>query len=127
MPTAVAFDTAARSFDRAADDLTKLLVDTPGHLGPDTLIGGMLTLVADLTVGTARVTAANAAAALLGRADICRARAEACRSFAADLDVYHREVSRFEAAARTYDPGDPYALPPHRPTRPRPVGSFIEI
>ena len=76
---------------------------------------------------TAHVTAANAAATLTARADICRARAEACRSFAADLNLYHQELSRFEAATRNYDPTDPFALPARRPNRPRPAGSFIEI
>lgn len=127
MPTAAAFDAAARSFDRAAEDLALLMIDTPGHFGPDTLQGGLLTIVADLTVGTAQVTAASAATALRGRADICRARADACRAFAADLDVYHRELHRFEAASRHYDPTDPSALPPHRPNRPRPAGNFIEV
>jgi len=62
MPTADAFDTAARSFDRAAADLSQLLVNTPQHFGPDTLIGGMLSLVADITVSTAQATATSAAA-----------------------------------------------------------------
>lgn len=127
MPTAAAFDSAARSFDLAADDLTHLLTDTPGHFGPDTLVGGMLTLVADLTIGTAHTTAVNASAALKSRADTCRARADACRAFATDLDIYHEKLRRFESAARSYDPTNPFALPPQHPTRPRPVASFIEI
>jgi hypothetical protein len=127
MPTATAFEAAARSFDRAALDLSQLLTHTPAYFGPDTLVGGILSLVTELTIGTARVTANTAAAALSGRADICRARAEACRAFAADLDQYHREMLRFEAAAHDYDPTDPFALPPRRPTRPHPVADFIEI
>lgn len=127
MPTATAFDAAARSFDQAAADLNQLLVNTPGYFGADTLVGGMLTIVTDLTIGTAQTTATSTAATLLDRAAICRARAAACRSFAAELDLYHRDVHRFEAASRDYDPTDPFALPPQRPVRPRPAASYIEI
>lgn len=127
MPTAAAFDAAARSFDRAAAELTQLLTHTPGHLGPDTLVGGMLTLVAELTVGTAQVTASTTAVALTRRADTCRARADACRAFAAELEQYHRAVSQFDSATRNYDPTDPFALPPVRPNRPRPPANYIEV
>lgn len=127
MPTATAFDAAARSLDRAAADLTQLLIHAPGHLGSDTLVGGMLTIVSELTVATAQSTAVATASTLAAQADICRARAEACRAFAAELDRYHVEVGRFEADMRSYDPTDPYAFPPQRPNRPRPVANFIEV
>lgn len=127
MPTAEAFDAAARSFDRVADQLGQLMHDTTWYFGPDTLRGGMLTIVADLTIATAQVTATTAAASAASSARICRERAAACRAFAADMADYHRRLAIHEQAWSEYDPTDPFGAPPARPERPRPAASYIDI
>lgn len=127
MPTADAFDEAARSFDRAAQELAELMHTSPSHLGPDTLRGGLLTLVADLTVATAHQTATATASVLHDLAFECRHRADVCRTFAADLALYNRRLARFEGELAAFDPTDPTATVPVRPARPRRPASYVEL
>ena len=114
MPTATAFDAAARTFDGVADELALLMASTPSHFGPDTLAGGTLTLLTELTISTVDTTAARAAKSLRALADECRRRAVVCRSFEADLAAYRREQRDYEAS----DPSLAPSGPPTRPTRP---------
>ncbi len=117
MPTADQFEAAARRFADLADDLDTLLASTPSHLGPDTLIGGRLTLVADLTIDTAMATAVHAGRRVRELAGSCRRRAAICRSHAADVDAYLRELQRFQSGE----------VPMARPIRPRRPATWVEI
>jgi hypothetical protein len=121
MPTADAFDAAARSFDGVAESLDLLLRTTPTHFGPDTLLGGHLSLVADLTVSTATATAVTAATIVADHAATCRQRASACRTYAADVAAYRRELDRYEAGlveGHSFDVGTTHIRHPTPPERP---------
>lgn len=118
MPTAHQFDLAARTFDGVAEDLDTLLAATPGHLGPDTLSGGTLTLVAELTISTVIATASSAGQLVRDLADTCRRRAAVCRTHAAEIVAYESALRHFEAS------GSPASA---RPTRPRRPASWVEV
>lgn len=116
MPTADAFEAAARTFDGAADEFDRLLSTTPDWFGPETMVGGMLAMITELTLSTASTTAGEIAIALRHAGDTCRQRAAVCRAYAADLADFHLEQRRFEAS----DPSLAPSGPPIRPTRPAP-------
>lgn len=118
MPTADQFDRAASAFDAIADAFVDLMTTTPSHFGPDTLAGGTLTLVADLTISTSTSTATSTGRLVRDLADTCRRRADICRSYAADIESYLHALRQFEA-------DDSSLL--HRPTRPRRPASWVEV
>jgi hypothetical protein len=126
MPTAEAFDAAARSFELAAESLEQLMASTPSHFGPDTLRGGLLSMVVDLTVSTATATALRAAAALADDAAVCRQRAATCRAFAIDMAAYQRDLDRYVSELGRLDPADPEAALLRRPSRPVRPFTWIE-
>jgi len=127
MPTADTFDAAARSFEQAAEELDLLLHSTPSHFGPDTLWGGLLTMVADLTVSTSTATVSTTASALAEYAATCRRRASTCRAFAAEMAIHEEELRRYESALARFDPFDLEAAPLRRPSRPSRLFSWIEV
>lgn len=126
MPTAETFDAAARAFELAAESLDMLMAITPSHFGPETLRGGLLSMVADLAVSTATATASTAATALTEDAATCRQRAELCRAFAADMATYERDLERYQSALARFDPTDPETALISRPSRPARPFAWIE-
>ncbi len=118
MPTADQFERAARRFDGIADALGDLMSTTPRLFGPNTLAGGTLTLVADLTISTSTATATNAGQLVRDLADTCRRRADICRTYAAEVDSYQRALRQFEAENSSLL---------QRPTRPRRPATWVEV
>ena len=126
MPTAETFDCAARAFELAAESLDMLMTITATHFGPETLRGGLLSMVADLTVSTATATASTAATTLAEDAATCRQRAELCRTFAADMATYQRDLDLYQSALARFDHADPEAALIRRPSRPTRPFTWIE-
>lgn len=116
MPTAHDFDVAAAGFESAADVAESMLATAHAHFGPETMHGGRLPLLIDLTLDSQHRSARTAAHLLRRQADLCRDRAAACRAFAAELAVHRADMARWrQAQADPASAGDPVPPPPRAP------------
>lgn len=118
MPSATDFDLAAAAFGRASEDLAILVGAARPYLGPDTVDGGALAELVQVTLDVSDQNLTGAATMLTGLATVCRDRAAVCRAYAHDLQVFDGALDRWLSVTTALPEGEPIPPRPHLPSRP---------
>ena len=122
MPNVVDFELAAAAFSRASEDLQLLRGSCQPFLGADTVTGGALAGLVEVTMDVSDQNLTSAAAALNELADNARQRAAVCRAYAMDLRSFNQELQRWQNNVADYPTGE--TMPP-RPQPPRSPPSWV--
>ncbi len=122
MPNVVDFDLAAAAFSRASEGLQLLRGSSRPFLGADTVTGGALAGLVEVTMDVSDQNLTSAAAALDELADVARHRAAVCRAYAVDVQSFNHELRRWQNNVADYPTGE--TLPP-RPRPPRSPPSWV--